>query len=52
MKRQGVRPSVRLFQHKPQQQPLLPAGDIDRLLHGAQQRGGILCHMLATWRSG
>jgi len=32
--------SVRLSRHGPEHQTLLPAGDIDRLLHGAQQRGG------------
>jgi len=39
----GVRLSICLSQHAPQQQTLLlwarPARDIDRLLHGAQQRG-------------
>jgi len=33
-----ARPSVCLSQYMPLQQTL-PAGDIDRLLHGAQQRG-------------
>jgi len=43
--------SVRLSRHGPEHQTLLPAGDIDRLLHGAQHNSAAVqchCHIVSV----